>query len=347
MKALQLRKQRDITLCDVPAPVAPGYGEVSIRIHTVGICGSDVHYYRHGRIGPFVVAKPMILGHEAAGTISAVGPGVNHLQVGDRVCMEPGIPDSQSPQTLAGRYNVDPAVRFWATPPIDGCLCEEVTHPAAFTFKLPDNVSFAEGAMVEPLAIGMHATVLAGVRTGDVALVTGAGTIGLLTALSALAAGCSQVIISDPVAEKRQLADLYHSEGLVSVNALDRPAMMETISQLTQGQGVDVVFECSGARRAISTATDFVAPGGTVVWIGMPTEPMAIDIVAAQAKELTFKSLFRYVNQFPRTLKLIAAGKFRLQPLISATYTFAQAVEAFERADEAQAGDVKIMITLV
>src|SRR5690606_6765751 len=147
-----------------------GPRDVRIAVHTVGICGSDVHYYTHGRIGPFVVTQPMVLGHEAAGTITECGAEVTHLKPGDRVCMEPGIPDPLSRAARLGLYTVDPAVTFWATPPVHGCLTGSVVHPAAFTYRLPDNVSFAEGAMVEPFAVGMQAASKARIAPGDVAL---------------------------------------------------------------------------------------------------------------------------------------------------------------------------------
>ena len=149
-----------------------------IDIHTVGVCGSDVHYYQHGQIGPFVVKEPMILGHEASGTVIEVGSAVKHLKVGDRVCMEPGIPEPASLPSRLGFYNLDPDVKFWATPPIHGCLRTSVVHPASFTYKLPDNVGFDEGAMVEPLAVGMHASTKAKIKPGDTAVVLGAGPIG-------------------------------------------------------------------------------------------------------------------------------------------------------------------------
>lgn len=145
---------------------APGLGELKIAPHTVGVCGSDLHYYTHGRVGKYVVEQPMILGHEASGTVVEVGPGVEGFKVGDRVAMEPGIPDMSSRASKLGMYNVDPAVRFFATPPIDGCLCETVNHPAAFTYKLPDNVSFGEGALLEPLAVGMWSATKARIQAG-------------------------------------------------------------------------------------------------------------------------------------------------------------------------------------
>jgi hypothetical protein len=151
MQALVLEATRELKLREIDLPQQVGPQDVRIRIHTVGICGSDLHYYTHGSIGPFKVEAPMVLGHEASGTVAEVGAEVTHLKVGDRVCMEPGIPRLDSPATLRGLYNLDPAVRFWATPPIHGCLTGSVVHPAAFTYRLPDNVSFAEGAIVEPL----------------------------------------------------------------------------------------------------------------------------------------------------------------------------------------------------
>lgn len=187
MKALVLEEARQLALRDIDLPLEVGPRDVKIKIHTVGVCGSDVHYYTHGHIGPFKVDAPMVLGHEASGTVVELGGEVTNLRVGDRVCMEPGVPQFDSPATMRGLYNLDPAVRFWATPPIHGCLTPYVVHPAAFTFRLPDNVSFAEGAIVEPLSIGLQAAKKASMKPGDVAVVVGAGTIGAMTALAALA----------------------------------------------------------------------------------------------------------------------------------------------------------------
>src|SRR5687767_14327871 len=204
--SLVLEKTNHLSLRPIDVDEPMGARDLRIRIHTVGICGSDVHYYQHGRIGPFDVNAPMILGHEASGTVVEAGSQVKHLRNGDRVCMEPGIPDPNSKATRLGMYNLDPAVRFWATPPVHGCLRPTVVHPAAFTFKFPDNVSFGEAAMVEPLAVGMHAANKAQIKPGDVAVVIGAGPIGMVTALAALAGGCSRVILSDVQQPKLDLA---------------------------------------------------------------------------------------------------------------------------------------------
>ena len=202
MRALVLERKGELSLREIELPAAVGANDVRIAIHTVGVCGSDVHYYTHGRIGPYVVNAPMVLGHEAAGRIVEVGSGVTSLKVGDRVCMEPGVPNLSSRATKLGIYNVDPEVTFWATPPVHGILTAYAIHPAAFTYKLPDNVSFAEGAMVEPLAIGVYAAFKGAIRPGDVAVVAGAGTIGLMVAFAALAGGCAKVILADISAAK-------------------------------------------------------------------------------------------------------------------------------------------------
>lgn len=342
MKALVLEKQHDLKIRDIDLPLTLGPDDVRIRIHTVGVCGSDVHYYTHGRIGPFIVDQPMVLGHEAAGTVIEVGSNVTHLTKGDRVCMEPGIPDPKSKASRLGLYNVDPAVVFWATPPVHGCLTPEVIHPAAFAYKLPDHVSFAEGALVEPFAIGMQAAVKARIKPGDVAVVIGAGTIGLMTALAALAGGASRVLVSDLMVEKLAIAQRY--EGITAVNVREH-SLQDKVAEATGGWGADVVFEASGSARAYGDALAAVCPGGALVLVGMPVEPVPFDVVAAQAKEIRIETVFRYANVYERAVNLIASGKVDLEPLISATFPFEQGVEAFERAASAQPGDVKVQIT--
>ena len=341
--ALVLEQKGELNIREIDVPQSPGPGDVKIAIDTVGVCGSDVHYYTHGKIGPFVVNAPMILGHEASGVVVEVGDGVATLKPGDRVCMEPGIPDMASRTTKLGIYNVDPSVRFWATPPIHGCLTPHVVHPASFTYLLPDTVSFAEGAMVEPFAVGMQAAYKAGVKPGDIALVHGAGPIGVMTALAALAAGCAEVYVSDIVSAKLAIAAQY--DGIKTIDASrSNPATL--IRDSTAGWGADVVFECTGAAPVIATLADGARPGGCLVLVGMPVDPVPFDIVACQAKELRIETVFRYANVYDRAINLIASGKVDLKPLISATFDFADSVAAFDRAVEARADDVKIQIRM-
>lgn len=343
MVALVLEKAGQLAIRDIDLPGKVGARDVRIAIHTVGICGSDVHYYQHGAIGQFVVREPMVMGHEASGTIVEVGSEVQHLKLGDRVCMEPGIPDSNSKASRLGIYNLDPAVRFWATPPVHGCLTPYVVHPAAYTFKLPDNISFAEGAMVEPLAVGMHAVMKAQVKPGDLAVVMGAGPIGMVTALAALAGGCSRVVITDVLQEKLDLASTLGP--ITPVNVAQR-RVSDVVNELTDGWGADIVFEASGNARSVASVFDPLCPGGRVVFIGMPEGPVTLDIVAAQAKEAHIETVFRYAHVYPRALALMASGKINVKPLITDTYEFADSIAAYEYATRMRPDSVKIQIVL-
>lgn len=341
MKALVLETDRKLALRDVDLPLEVGPRDVKIAVHTVGICGSDVHYYKHGRIGDFIVNSPMVLGHEASGTVVEVGSDVTHLKAGDRVCMEPGIPQTDSPATMRGLYNLDPAVRFWATPPIHGCLTPFVVHPAAFSYRLPDNVSFAEGAIVEPLSIGLQAATKAKMKPGDVAVVVGAGTIGMMTALAALAGGASRVILADPVQEK---LDLMRSNPAVTMVNVGVASLAEAVRELTDGWGADVVFEASGSMKAFEGIFDLLCPNGCLVLVGMPPDKVPLDIVAIQAKEIRIESVFRYANIFPRALALISSGQVDVKPFISRKFRFEDGVQAFEAAASGNPSDVKIQI---
>jgi D-xylulose reductase len=341
VRALVLEQQRELALRDIDLPLQVGPGMVKIAVHTVGVCGSDVHYYTHGKIGPFVVNAPMVLGHEAAGTVIEVGEGVTHLKVGDRVCMEPGIPDANSRASRLGLYNIDPAVKFWATPPVHGVLTSEIIHPANYTFKLPDNVSFAEGAMVEPFAVGMQAATKAKIAPGDTAVVLGAGPIGTMVAIAALAGGCARVIVADLAQPKLDISALY--QGVIPVN-ISQTNLVTEVSRLTDGWGADVVFECSGSPHAWKTIMDLPRPGGAIVVVGLPVEPVAVDIAAASTKELRIENVFRYAHQYDRAIALIASGKVDLNPLISETFEFDDAIKAFDRAVEARPTDVKLQI---
>ncbi|MER8549177.1 NAD(P)-dependent alcohol dehydrogenase [Mesorhizobium sp. M1169] len=343
VRALVLERQHELKLRDIDLPQTVGPGEVRIKIHTVGICGSDVHYYTHGRIGPFVVEAPMVLGHEAAGTVVETGERVEHLKVGDRVCMEPGIPDLNSRASRLGLYNIDPAVRFWATPPIHGVLTPYVVHPANYTFKLPDNVSFAEGAMVEPFAVGMQAAAKAKIAPGDTAVVIGAGPIGTMVAIAALAGGCARAVVADLAQPKLDIAGGY--QGVIPVNVRDKNLGTE-VKRLTDGWGADVVFECSGSSKAWETLLDLPRPGGAVVVVGLPVAPIAFDVATASTKEVRIETVFRYAHQYERAIALMGSGRVDLKPLISGTFPFEDSITAFDRAVEARPADVKLQILL-
>jgi len=343
MRALVLERAGELSLREIAIEERMGPRDVRIAVRAVGICGSDLHYYEHGAIGPYVVREPMVLGHEAAGTVVEVGAEVEGLKAGDRVCMEPGIPDPRSKAARLGMYNLDPGVRFWATPPVHGVLRPEVVHPADFTYKLPENVGYGEGAMVEPLAVGMHAAKKAAIAPGDVAVVIGAGTIGMMTVLSTLAGGCSQVIVSDVVQPKLDLAQTFGPVVPVNVREADLAAV---VNEVTEGWGADVVFEASGNGKAAAGALDLVCPGGAVVFVGIPEGPIAYDVVAAQAVEARVEHVFRYANVYPRALALLGSGQIDVKPMITDVYPFEESIEAFEFAREMPPTSVKVQIVM-
>jgi len=232
-------------------------------------------------------------------------------------------------------------VTFWATPPDHGCLTPSVIHPASYTYRLPDHVSLAEGAMVEPFAVGMQAVARAKIKPGDVALVTGSGPIGIMCALAALAGGCAKVFITDLVEEKLAIAAQYKNVEPILVPSSDPTKILR---EATEGWGADVAFDCAGAASSIQSALNAVAPSGCMVLVGMPIEPVPVDIVLAQSKEIRIETVFRYANMYERAIALIGSGKVDLKPLICATYDFADSITAFNRAAEARPRDIKIQI---
>ncbi|BDA83279.1 putative D-xylulose reductase [Aureimonas sp. SA4125] len=342
-RALVLEAKDRLSLRDFPIDEKLGPHDVRIAIHTVGICGSDVHYYTHGAIGPFVVKAPMILGHEASGIVTETGAEVTGLKVGDRVCMEPGIPEPTSRATRLGLYNLDPAVRFWATPPIHGVLRSSVVHPEAFTFKLPDSVSFAAAAMVEPLAVGVHAVTKARAAPGHIAVVIGAGPIGLVTVLAALAGGAARVIVSDVDDTK---LDIARGLGAVTTVNVSRENLADAVKAATDGWGADAIYECSGSERAVAGIFEPLCPGGVLVFVGIPLKPVAYDVAAAMLKEARVEHVFRYAHVFPRCVAMLASGTIDVAPLITRSFAFADSVEAFEIAASAPKGEVKMQITM-
>ncbi|MCD7908351.1 MAG: zinc-binding dehydrogenase, partial [Clostridium sp.] len=240
-------------------------------------------------------------------------------------------------------YNLDPDVVFWATPPVHVCLIEEVIHPAEFTFKLPDSVTYAEGAMVEPLAIGLQAAKKARIVPGDTAVVIGAGTIGIICAISALAGWCSQVFIVDNKAEKLAIAAGY--DNVIPLN-FSHEDPVAAVRNATNGWGADVVIEASGAPQVYPGFAGYACPGGKAVLVGIPLDPVPFDIAQMQSIELDVATVFRYANMYPRAIDLIASGRIDVKRLISKVYPLEQAVQAFEHAARLEPDIVKIQITL-
>jgi L-iditol 2-dehydrogenase len=309
MRVSVLRGVGDVTLEERPLP-EPGPGEVLVRIGSVGVCGSDVHYYDHGRIGPYVVDRPLVLGHEAGGVVAAVGPQVQSLTVGQRVSLEPGIPCRSCDQCLAGRYNLCPYVEFFATPPHDGAFAEYVSHPAAFTYAIPDSISDDAAGLLEPLSVGVWACRRAGVAPGSRVLVTGAGPIGLVCAQAAMAYGASEVVVTDVNVARLALA------AKVGAAVLD-------VSQTPVGAvgfAPDVLLECSGHPAATRDAVCTVARAGRVVLVGMGSDELSLPLPYVQDHELVLTGAFRYANTWPTAIDLVASGRVDLDVLVTGHY---------------------------
>jgi L-iditol 2-dehydrogenase len=248
MSAAVMDKPLSIEVKKVNRP-EPGPEEALIKVHCIGICGSDVHYYEHGRIGRYVVEKPIILGHELAGEVVKVGEKVTNVSVGDRVAVEPGITCGRCEYCKSGRYNLCPDVVFMATPPVDGAWAEYVAVRSDFLFKLPDEMSFEEGALLEPLSVGFHAMRRGKVGPGDRVLVVGLGPIGLLAIQAAKLFGVNEIYGSDVVPFRREMALEMGATGVL--NPLDGDVQRQ-LSHLTEERGIDVIIETSGNSRAIS-----------------------------------------------------------------------------------------------
>ena len=313
----------------------PGPREVLVEIAAVGVCGSDIHYYEHGRIGAHVVEAPMILGHESAGRVAAVGSGVTKHRVGDRVTLEPGVPCGRCRECRAGRYNLCRDVRFFATPPIDGAFANYVTIHEDFAFALPDNVSDEAGALMEPLSVGVWACQKAGVGPGDHVLVTGAGPIGLLAVQAARAFGATELTITDVNTQRLALAK---RTGATRALKVDETPLEEA------GLEADALIECSGRPEALQAGIAALRPAGTAVVVGMgPEEDATVPLALIQNRELWLTGTFRYANTYPTAIALAATGRVDLEAIITGHYGLDDAEVAL-RAGRDDPGAVKVMV---
>ena len=341
MKAAVLHQVRDLRLEDVPTPDF-GPDDVKVAIRSVGVCGSDVHYLRTGRIGDFVVEEPMILGHEVAGVVAEVGESVTSLQVGDRVALEPGVPCRRCEWCKTGRYNLCPYVKFFATPPVDGALSEYAVSPADFAYKIPDSISLDEAALIEPLSVGIHACRRGNLQAGQSVFIAGAGPIGLTSLAAAKAAGASQIVISDVRGARLEIAKRM---GATTVIDAAQEETREVIRAQTNGRGVDLAIECAGAEVALSDCLSAAARGGTVVVVGLgDAERYSVPVVELASKELDLKGIFRYVYTYPAAIGLLASAQVDLTPMITHRFPFAETLKGFEYAEEGKDGAVKVMI---
>jgi len=310
---------------EVPKPKS---NEVLVKIKHVGICGSDLHFYQHGRIGDFIVESPLILGHESAGEIVKVGNDVKYLKVGDLVSLEPGITCGKCEFCKSGKYNLCPDVIFMAAPPNDGAFTEYIAYPEDMAFKLPEGMGTIEGALIEPLAVGFHASRQADAAIGKSAAILGSGCIGLVTMMTLKAMGVTQIYITDLFSRRLEKAKTL---GATKTFKADEADIVSEIMELTNGAGVDMVFETAGNKITTQQTAELVKRGGTIVLVGMaPESIVSFDFGKLIFKEASIKTVFRYRNLYPDAIKAVAEGLIPLKEIVTHIYSFGEVQEAIE-----------------
>lgn len=332
-----------LELREIPMPQAKEK-QVIVKMEYVGICGSDVHYLEYGKIGDFIVDGDFILGHECAGTVVAVGDGVKSLKVGDKVALEPGCTCGQCEFCKTGRYNLCPDVEFLATPPYHGCFMNYIVFPENMAFKLPDNISTKEGALVEPLAVGIHAANQGEVKLGSSVIILGAGCIGLVTLLACKAFGATDVTVVDVLDKRLDYALKLGATRVINAANID---VLEKMAEVTGGKGTDIVIETAGSARTISQTPYLVKTGGRIVLVGLaPQDIIEFNFAKIMNKEADIKSVFRYRNIYPQAINAIAKGVIDISGIVSHEFNFEDISKAFDYVINNKQDVVKAVIKI-
>lgn len=310
MRASVLTAAQQIELQERPVP-EPEPDEVLVKVTAVGVCGSDVHFYRDGHLGDWVVREPLVLGHESGGVIVAVGSAVAASRIGERVSIEPQHPSATSVETLRGEYNLDPHMRFFAVPGTDGAFQEFVTIQSHFAHAVPEAVSDFAAALLEPLSVAVATARRARFGVGDRVLVTGAGPVGLAIAQVARASGAAEVLVSDVSAARREASLRFGA-----TSALDPVADADAI----RTAAVDSFVDASGAASAVRSGIDSLRPGGSAVLVGMGLPNLELPVTQIQNKELWLTGIFRYANTWPTAISLVATGRVDLDAMVTGTF---------------------------
>jgi L-iditol 2-dehydrogenase len=343
MRVSRLHGIRDIRIEEVSRPT-PGPGDVLLKVASVGICGSDVHYYLEGRIGSQVVTAPIIMGHEFSARIAELGPGVEGLEAGQLVSVEPGISCGHCEPCLQGHPNLCPNVRFCGTPPIDGVFAEYTVMPAENCFPLPAGFDPVDGAMLEPLGIAIHSLDLAHLRAGQTVAVLGAGPIGLLIAAVARAAGAPEIYMTEPLAHRREFALSYIADAVLNPDDTD---VVAEVKRLTGGRGVDVAFEAAGESDTPQQAAAMACIGGKLIVAGIPADDtMNLNASTVRHKGLTIKIVRRMKHTYPRAIRLVQTGMVDVKPLATHFFSLDRIAEAFDLVAEYRDGVQRAMIQI-
>jgi len=314
MKAGVLYDVYDLRVEEIDKPEVQDE-EVMIKVKANGICGSDVHFYKEGELGPFVVNEPYVPGHECSGEIVDLGRKVKGIERGDRVVVEPGIPCRKCEFCKEGKYNLCPEVVFLSAPPIDGTFSEYVSIPYDFVYKIPSSMTYWEGALVEPAAVGVHACNRAGVTAGNSVAVLGVGPIGLLTLQAAKSFGATQILVVDILDQRLNMAGELGAHSTINATEED---VTQRILEAIEGKGIDIVFETAGSIQTSQLAVKVAKRGGTVVHVGWAnSKKFEYNIAEVMEKELDIIGINRYANAFSTTINLINDGKIKVKPLIT------------------------------
>lgn len=316
--------------------------DVLVKVMAVGICGSDVHYYTHGRIGQRKVQYPHIQGHECAGVIVAIGDQVSRFQIGDRVAIEPGVPCLTCHWCKDGRYNLCPDVQFLSTPPVKGAFVQYLKHREDFIFPIPDQLSFENATLAEPLSVGIHAVKRGGLQPGETVLISGMGPVGLTTLIAAKAFGAKEIIVSDMEPLRLEAAKKLGATRAVNIATENLGAVVQ---EVTGGLGVDMVLETSGNVKALQSSIDMTKRGGGVVVIGFPqTEEVPINVTLMLQKEINLHSVYRYTNTYPLAISLLESLGSQTEHIITDRYSFDDIQEAMQQATINRSGSLKVMV---
>lgn len=343
IKAALLYAPYDVRIKEIEAPEIKA-DEVLVRIKAVGICGSDVLFFKYGRIGRFVVEQPLIMGHESAGEVIAIGVEVTDRRVGDRVSIEPGLPCRVCEHCKSGRYNLCPKVIFLSAPPHHGTFVEQVAVPADFTFLLPENVSFEEGAMLEPLAVGMHAAARAGVRAAQSVGVLGVGPVGLMALQAAKAYGATRLVAVDSYPLRLDMARRMGATETINFAETDPVA---AVNEFTGGEGLDVVIEVAGQVESLRDAILMAKCGGVVAMVGnLPVISAELPAMEILEKELDVRGVFRYANAYPPAVELVSRGLVDVTSLITHRFPLTQLGDALRFTDEHRDSAIKVIVEI-
>ncbi|OBZ86228.1 L-arabinitol 4-dehydrogenase [Choanephora cucurbitarum] len=340
-----LKKKDDLQLVEIPVPDPPA-GQVQVQVKCTGICGSDIHLWKHGEIGIFPVTQPQLLGHESAGIVTALGEGVTSLQVGDRVAIEAGVPCSFCDQCMNGRYHLCPDVIFKSTPPYDGLLARYIVHPARWLHKIPANISYEEGALLEPLSVAIAAIDRVRAKFGRSLLITGSGPIGLLVLAVAKATGVHPIAITDVQQSRLDYAKKMGATYTYKIDSSkSETETAKEIRQLFGGEGAESVLECTGIESSFRTAIMATRDAGVCCLVGVGKNDQTIPVNNFAMREVDIRGLFRYHHTYPRAIALLSSGILDIKHMVTHKFEFSDALKAFETVADRDSGALKVQIT--